>query len=326
MSQAKQTNIQGLVSIGVPVYNGEKYLAEALDSILNQTYQNWECNIINNCSTDNTEKIAREYVLKDNRFKLFTYKEFFPIVQNWNRTVLHISENARYYKILQADDWIDNAFLEKMVGVMEEFPSVGVCSSYRIDGRAIKCDGLDINDGQFYNGKEMLFKHLREEIDISGSATTVLFKVEQLKKLPQYPEIHDVNDFHCDTQLVFDMMNISDVGFVFQVLSYTRWHPDAYTSQICVVCNTFYNGREIRLFKFKHLDPVLETEYKIHRRLYAYYITQRFLKRDKKCVKWHLDHLQRPFTFYDYLGAFLRYNIISRQFPKILKKLAVIPR
>ncbi len=311
-----------MVSIGVPVYNGEKYLAQALESVLNQTYQNWECNIVNNCSTDDTEKIAQEFVAKDSRFRLHNYKEFFPIVQNWNRTVLHISENARYFKILQADDWIDSAFLEEMVKVMENYPSVGVCSSYRIDGKVIKCDGLDINDGQFYNGKEMLFRHLREEVDISGSATTVLFRTDYLKNLPQYPQIHDINDFHCDTQLVFDMMNIADVGFVFKVLSYTRWHPDAYTSQICVVCNTFYNGKEIRLFKYRHLDPLLEKDYKRHRMMYAYYLITKYFKRDRKCLKWHLDHLQRPFTFNEYVGAFLRLNFISRQFPKIINKLS----
>lgn len=322
MSAVSNIKNQNLVSIGVPVYNGEKYLAEALQSILNQTYQNWECNIVNNCSTDDTEKIAQEFVAQDKRFRLHSYEEFLPIVQNWNRTVLHISENATYFKILQADDWIDPAFLEEMVKVMMKYPSIGVCSSYRIDGKVIKCDGLDINEGQFYNGREMLFKHLREEIDVSGSATTVLFKTAFLKKLPQYPEIHDIHDFHCDTQLVFDMMNISDLGFVFKVLSYTRWHPDAYTSQICVVCNTFYNGKEIRLFKYKHLDPVLEADYKRHRILYAFYLAERYLKRDKKCLKWHLDHLKRPFTLGDYIGAYLRLNFISRQFPKIVKRLS----
>lgn len=322
MSKTLSRDKQDLVSIGVPVYNGEKYLAEALESILNQTYQNWECNIVNNCSTDGTEQIAQEFVNKDKRFRLHNYKDFFPIVQNWNRTVLHVSENARYYKIVQADDRIDPEFLEEMVKVMEKHPTVGICSSYRIDGKKIMCDGLDINDGQFYNGKEMLFKHLREEIDISGSATTVLFKTDYLRKLPQYPEIHDINDFHCDTQLVFDMMNISDVGFVFKVLSYTRWHPGAFTSQICVVCDTFYNGKEIRLFKYKHLDPVLEKDYRRHRIRYAYYLIEKYIRRDRKCLKWHLDHLQRPFTFTEYLRAFIKLNFISRQFSKIAKKLS----
>jgi glycosyltransferase involved in cell wall biosynthesis len=320
ISEKKQLS-DNLVSVGVPVYNGEKYIGEALNSMLNQTYKNWECNIINNASTDNTEEIVKKYVNKDKRFKLYNYSEYFHIVDNWNRTVNHISENAKYYKILQADDWLDSRYLEEMVSVMEKYPTIGICSSYRIDNNKVKCDGLDINDGQFYQGKELLMRHIRQEIDISGSATTVLFKIEYLKKLPQYPEIHDPKDFHCDTQLVFDMMSISDVGFVFKVLSYTRWHPDAYTSNTCVLYNTFLNGREIRLYKLRDLDPAIEIEYKNHRLRYAYYLFIKWLKRDKKCLKWHKEHQIRPITFSEYLKAFLKYNILFRQFFKIPQKL-----
>lgn len=320
ISEKKQIP-NALVSVGVPVYNGEKYISEALDSMLNQTYLNWECNIINNASTDNTESIVRKYVSKDKRFKLHNYSEFFPIVDNWNRTVLHISENAKYFKILQADDWLDWRYLEEMVSVMEKYPTIGMCSSYRIDDTKIKCDGLNINDGQFYNGKEMLMRHINEEIDITGSATTILFKVEYLKKLPQYPEINDPKDFHCDTQLAFDMMSISDVGFVFQVLSYTRWHPDAYTSNTCVLYNTFLNAREIRLYKLRNLDPYVEKEYRRHRIKYAFYLYSKRLRGDKKCLKWHKEYERRPITLSEYLKAFLRYNILSRQLAKIPQKL-----
>ena len=320
ISEKKQLS-DGLVSVGVPVYNGEKYIGEALDSMLNQTYQNWECNIVNNASADNTENIVKKFVDKDKRFKLHNYSEFFPIVDNWNRTVLHISENAKYFKILQADDWLDSQYLEEMVSVMEKYPTIGMCSSYRIDDTRIKCDGLNINDGQFYNGNEMLMKHIKQEIDITGSATTVLFKVEYLKKLPQYPEIHDPKDFHCDTQLAFEMMSISDIGFVFKVLSYTRWHPDAYTSNTCVLYNTFYNGREIRLHKFRNLEPSIEKEYKIHRIRYAIYLIDKWLKGNKKCLKWHKEHLIRPITFREYSIAILKHNILSRQLGKIPRKL-----
>ena len=215
ISEKKQLS-DDLVSVGVPVYNGDKYIGEALDSMLNQTFRNWECNIVNNASTDNTEKIVQEYINKDKRFKLHNYSEFLPIVGNWNRTVLHISENAKYFKILQADDWLDSLYLAEMVSIMEKNPTIGICSSYRIDGNVVNCDGLDINEGQFYKGKEMLIRHINQEVDITGSATTVLFKVEYLKKLPQYPEIHDPDDFHCDTQLAFEMMSVSYVGFVFK--------------------------------------------------------------------------------------------------------------
>ena len=309
------------VSVGIPVYNGEKYIGEALDSMLNQTYQNWECNIVNNASTDNTENIVKEYVDKDERFKLHSYSEFFPIVDNWNRTVLHISEKAKYYKILQADDWLDSQYLEEMVEVMDKHPTIGICSSYRIDDTKIKCDGLNINDGHFYDGKKMLMRHIMQEIDITGSATTVLLKVEYLKKLPQFPKIIDPKDLHCDTQLAFDMMNISDVGFVFKVLSYTRWHPEAYTSNTCVLHNTFLNSREIRLHKLRHIDPAIDKEYKKHRIHYAFYLYSKWLRRDKKSLKWHKERAWRPITFREYLSAFLKYNILSRQITKIPKKL-----
>ncbi|MFS9218181.1 glycosyltransferase family 2 protein [Streptococcus mitis] len=60
-----------LISIIVPIYNVEKYLRQCLDSILNQTYQNFECIMVNDGSPDNSADICREYVAKDSRFKYF---------------------------------------------------------------------------------------------------------------------------------------------------------------------------------------------------------------------------------------------------------------
>lgn len=58
-----------LISIVLPVYNGEKYLRESIDSIISQTYKNWELLILDDCSTDKTSDIANEYILKDNRIR-----------------------------------------------------------------------------------------------------------------------------------------------------------------------------------------------------------------------------------------------------------------
>ena len=57
------------VSIIVPCYNQAGYLAETLDSVRAQTFQQWECVIVNDGSVDNTEEIAKEYTVKDSRFK-----------------------------------------------------------------------------------------------------------------------------------------------------------------------------------------------------------------------------------------------------------------
>jgi glycosyltransferase involved in cell wall biosynthesis len=63
-----------LVSVVIPCYNHAQFLAEALNSVLEQTYQNWECIIVNDGSPDNTETIARDWCKKDDRFK-YLYKE-----------------------------------------------------------------------------------------------------------------------------------------------------------------------------------------------------------------------------------------------------------
>ena len=63
-------NNKPFVSIVTPVYNTEKYLAECIDSVLAQTYQNWEYIIVDNCSTDKSPLIAESYACKDSRIKI----------------------------------------------------------------------------------------------------------------------------------------------------------------------------------------------------------------------------------------------------------------
>ena len=63
------TDSTSLVSIVLPIYNGEKYMRQSIESVINQTYKNWELIIIDDCSSDNTPEIAKEYANQDNRIK-----------------------------------------------------------------------------------------------------------------------------------------------------------------------------------------------------------------------------------------------------------------
>ena len=63
---------QPLVSILTPVYNGERYLRDCIDSVLAQDYQNWEYHIVNNCSTDGTLQLAESYAAKEPRIRVLT--------------------------------------------------------------------------------------------------------------------------------------------------------------------------------------------------------------------------------------------------------------
>ena len=61
---------QPFVSIVTPVYNAEKYLSQCIESVLNQTYQNWEYVIVNNCSSDKSLKIAEDFAGKESRIRI----------------------------------------------------------------------------------------------------------------------------------------------------------------------------------------------------------------------------------------------------------------
>ena len=61
--------MQHLISVIVPVYNAEAYIADTIDSVLQQTYTNWELLLVDDCSTDNSASIIRAYVEKDNKLK-----------------------------------------------------------------------------------------------------------------------------------------------------------------------------------------------------------------------------------------------------------------
>ena len=98
-----------LISIVVPIYNVENYLRMCLDSIQNQTYQNFECLLINDGSPDNSADICREYVEKDSCFRYFE-KENGGLSSARNVGI----ENSRgtYITFVDSDDWLDSDYLE----------------------------------------------------------------------------------------------------------------------------------------------------------------------------------------------------------------------
>ena len=74
-----------LVSVVTPMYNGEKYLSQCIESILSQTYENWEYIITNNRSKDRSLEIAESYAKKDSRIRVYTNEEFVTSIPNHNK-------------------------------------------------------------------------------------------------------------------------------------------------------------------------------------------------------------------------------------------------
>jgi glycosyltransferase involved in cell wall biosynthesis len=304
---------ENLVSVVIPVYNGGKYIQECLESIESQSFRNFECIINDNKSTDNTLEIARSFAARDQRFRVFENDSFLGQTENWNFSLTRIPEGSAYIKIVPADDWLFPEYLEKMVEVMEKYPETGICSSYRLDETEVLCDGLDYYKGPVFNGRDILYRQLLQVIEVTGSIHTVMYRAEVLRKLPGFPDIFDVTRYHIDTFLAYEVLNISSLGFVYQVLSFTRRHNETYTSQISEKFRTRYYFVEDSLFRYLGEFPQLDAYYRFHRLNYAFFLVKRWIAGDKQCLEWHKKYLKRPFSSYEYIKSIaIRLLLINR--------------
>lgn len=115
------------LSIGLPVYNGEKFLPTALDSLLNQTFTDFHLIISDNASTDNTEAICLAYAAKDHRIRYYRNQENIGCARNFNR-VFELS-NTEYFKWAAHDDLHDPDYIRKCIEILDKDPSFILCSS-----------------------------------------------------------------------------------------------------------------------------------------------------------------------------------------------------
>lgn len=212
------------VSILIPAYNYAHYLPDALNSVLSQTFSNFEIIVVDNCSTDNTKNIIDEYIQKDNRIKYYKNDENIGINRNYNQCLLYA--NGEYIKFLNADDKFAPTLLEEFVKILDEHPNVSIVTSHRQyfqnGDNVIKTDFSGLQ-----NGKEMILLAL-SKINFIGEPTTVMFRRNNL------------NLGMFDTSLIFfadlDMwlrhLSIGDLYIVDKVLSFVRKHNDQGTETL----------------------------------------------------------------------------------------------
>jgi glycosyltransferase involved in cell wall biosynthesis len=111
------SNKQPLVSIGLPVYNGENFVAEAIQCVLSQTFTDWELIISDNASTDRTLSICRGFADKDSRIRVYESKRNMGVSPNHNR-VFQLSHGP-YFMWIAHDDLIGAEFIESCLEVLE---------------------------------------------------------------------------------------------------------------------------------------------------------------------------------------------------------------
>lgn len=229
------SSAQPLVSVITPVYNGAAYLAGCIESVLAQTYSNWDYLIVDNRSTDGSLEIAQQYAARDSRIRVITNPEHVGVIQNHNIAFRKISPDACYCKVAQADDLLLPECLSQMVALAAAYPSVGLVSSYSLLGTRIRGDGLPY-PSPIVSGREICRQALLGKLNILFGPTTLMFRADFVRRADAFfNEAH----LHSDTEVCFTVLRDSDLGFVHQVLTYCRVHDTSASATTAVRLNTY---------------------------------------------------------------------------------------
>ena len=175
-----------LISIIVPIYNVENYLRQCLDSIMNQTYQNFECLLINDGSPDNSADICREYVSKDSRFRYFEKEN--GGVSSARNLGIECSGGA-YITFIDSDDWVDSDYLEVLYTTLLEEGADITVSTYKQFNIKDNCFYFHAfqrgYDKKIFTSPELIDNlQLLSSFDHSyGSSSNKLVKSRQLKTI-----------------------------------------------------------------------------------------------------------------------------------------------
>ena len=176
-----ETIKNNLVSIGLPVFNGEKKLSYALDLLIAQDYPQIEIIISDNGSTDRTQDICQKYLIKDPRIKYFRVEKNLGTIWNFNRVFTLSSGN--YFMWAADDDWHEQSFISACVRELEKFPEAALCHCHTelyIEG---KDELLCTNVLSSYDGCSSLADRYRETLrNFPATAIYGVYRSESMKK------------------------------------------------------------------------------------------------------------------------------------------------
>ena len=214
------------VSIGMPVFNGEEYIQGALDSILKQTFSNFELIISDNASTDRTQEICLKYASKDHRIRYYRNKKNLGGPTNYN-LVFKLS-SGEYFKWAAYDDLLAPEFLRKCVSVLDKDSSiVGChCKTGRIDQDSVLLGYF--NEG-FLKKIDSVKTHERFRDLLDMYYTTTIFHGVYRASIFAQSQLHG-SYIGADRNLVAELSLMGRIYNISECLFFWRLHPRSYTS------------------------------------------------------------------------------------------------
>ena len=214
---------QPRVSIGMPVYNGEKYIEATIESILAQTYIDFELLISDNASTDKTKEICLAYMSKDNRIRYHQNDRNLGAAPNYNH-VFELS-TSEYFKWADYDDLLAPKFLSRCVQIMDQDPEIVLCfpSARIIDENDVILGDHIYKSDTSSNEPRVRFRNLVLNPDMAYQVSGLMRSSEVRKTT--------LHGSYPSSDLVF-LAELSLYGRFCEVpeyLFFPRYHPDQST-------------------------------------------------------------------------------------------------
>lgn len=218
------------VSVVTPFYNTARFLAECIESVLRQTYQNWEYILVDNCSSDGSSEIAERYASRfPEKIRLIRTESFLSQVQNYNFALSCISQDSKYCKMVQADDWLFPDCVRSMVDVAEAHPAAGIVAAYELNGDCVCPVGLPYPSAEVA-GRDACRLFFIKHKYLFGTPTSLLMRSELIRsRVPFYEERRAPFE---DSHACFDLLRTWNFGFVHQIMTYSRCDNESILSEI----------------------------------------------------------------------------------------------
>lgn len=224
--------MQSLVTIGMPAYNGEQYIQKAINSVLTQSYTNFELIISDNASTDSTEKICRKFAEKDNRIKYVKHQ--INKGTGFNFPFVLSEAKSKYFVWLGIDDYWEPTFLEKNIAILESdsniVGSIGLVKFYGIKKFHIKKNLMFKIKNKMKRGsndEHEKYSHVRPVSGVFEKKASIylrfdqasfvygLFRTEKLKN-----RMVSVNQAGWDLILILNLLKEGNLYVIDEVLLY----------------------------------------------------------------------------------------------------------
>jgi len=218
-----KTEIKHLLSIGMPVYNGEKYIRQAFDSLLAQDFKDFELIISDNASTDNTTEICKQYLEKDNRIKYYRNEVNIGRAANFNNLINYAT--APYFMWAAHDDMWEPSYISKLINIMESDKSIALAFSdfdnIDEDGKQIRVYPKILKLSSSETIFKRLFKFIMfEESDGKANLIHGIMRLNRLKEIGGFNK--SLGEFAADDLLLFSMLFKGNFYIIDELLFHKR--------------------------------------------------------------------------------------------------------